>query len=305
MINLLRRLGFAVASIILVHALAFFMLHSTRGGPFESNQQFSEETIAALELRYHLDEPLLIQYWNSLQGVATLDFGPSLQYHGTSVQELLGAAMPISFILGGGALLVAIIVGLAAGMFVATSDSRWRVTTVRLSGSALLATPNFVIAGILISVFAFGLGWVPVAGHRQLSSWILPCCALGLPLAAQLFVLIQHHAQQARNSNAYRSAVARGLSARRLNINYILRPSLTPVLAFMGPAAAGILTGSLVVEQIFSLPGLGTFFVQAALARDYTLALGVTVVYTAILASCTLVADVLIMKFDPRTEAIS
>ena len=213
--------------------------------------------------------------------------------------------MPISFILGGGALLIAILVGLAAGMFVATSNSRWRVTAVRLSGSALLATPNFVIAGILISVFAFGLGWVPVAGHRQLSSWILPCCALGLPLAAQLFVLIQHHAQQARNSNAYRSAVARGLSTRRLNVNYILRPSLTPVLAFMGPAAAGILTGSLVVEQIFSLPGLGTFFVQAALARDYTLALGVTVVYTAILASCTLVADVLIMKFDPRNEAIS
>ena len=305
MSNLLRRICFALASVMLVHALAFFMLHSTRGGPFDSNQQFSAETLAALEQRYHLNESLLNQYLNSLQGVVTLDFGPSLQYQGTSVQELLGSAIPVSFILGGGALLIAIIVGLSAGMFVASSSSRWRVAAVRFSGSALLATPNFVVAGILISIFAFGLGLVPVAGHRQLSSWLLPCCALGLPLAAQLFVLIQQHALQAHDSNAYRSAVARGLSKRSLNINYILRPSLTPVLAFLGPATAGILTGSLVIEQIFSLPGLGTFFVQAALARDYTLALGVTVVYTATLASCTLIADVLIMKFDPRSEAVS
>ncbi|MDP6963903.1 MAG: ABC transporter permease, partial [Planctomycetota bacterium] len=132
----------------------------------------------------------------------------------------------------------------------------------------------------------------------------LPCLALGLPLAAQLFILVQHHSVQAINSSAYKSAKARGLTGPALRFNYIVRPSLTPVLAFLGPATAGILTGSLVIEQIFSLPGLGTFFVQAALARDYTLALGVTVTYTATLAVCTLIADLLIMKFDPRNESV-
>ncbi|MFT7516572.1 MAG: oligopeptide transport system permease protein [Myxococcota bacterium] len=304
MINLLRRLGFAVMSVLLVHALAFFMLHGTRGGPFDSNQSFAAETLAALEARYQLNEPLATQYLNSLRGLATLDFGPSLQYQGTAVKELLNAAIPVSLILGLGALFIAVFVGLSAGLYCATSNSKWRIWLIKVSGSTLLATPNFVIAGILISIFAFGLGILPVAGQRSITSWILPCCALGLPLAAQLFVLVQHHATAARNSNAYRSALSRGLHKRKLQINYILRPSLTPVLAFLGPAAAGILTGSLVIEQIFSLPGLGTFFVQAALARDYTLALGVTVVYTAALASCTFIADILIMKFDPRNESI-
>jgi oligopeptide transport system permease protein len=304
MINVLRRLAFAVLNILLVHAVAFFMLHNTRGGPFDSNRQLSPETLAALEQRYQLNEPLVTQYLNSIKGLATLDFGPSLQYQGTSVQQLLADAIPTSLGLGLGALIIALVIGLWAGVYCTVSRSKWKATLLRLSSSSLLATPNFVLAGILISIFAFKLRMLPVAGHAQLSSWILPCLALGLPLAAQLFVLVSHHATQAKTSNAYRSALARGLSASALRNNYVLRPSLTPVLAFIGPATAGILTGSLVIEQIFSLPGLGTFFVQAALARDYTLALGVTVVYTATLSCCTFIADVLIMKFDPRNEAV-
>ncbi|MBC8369841.1 MAG: ABC transporter permease [Planctomycetes bacterium] len=304
MTNLLRRFAFAVTSVLVVHALAFIMLHGTRGGPFDSNQQLAPETLLALQQRYSLDQSLLNQYLQSLKGLATLDFGPSLQYQGTSVQELLYSAIPVSLSLGAGALLVAILLGLGAGVYAASAKARLPVAVIRLSGAALLATPNFVIAGVLISIFAFGLNCLPVAGQRSSWSFVLPCLALGLPLAAQIFTLVQHHALQAKNSDAYRSAMARGLNPRDLTINYILRPSLIPVLSFLGPATAAILTGSLVIERIFSLPGLGTFFVDAALARDYTLTLGVTVVYTATLACCTLIADILIMKFDSRTEAM-
>jgi oligopeptide transport system permease protein len=169
----------------------------------------------------------------------------------------------------------------------------------------LMATPGFVLAGAAVLLFSFQLGWLPPAGWGGLRHLLLPWLCLGLPLAAQVARLAHGGARAALDSAAARAARARGLSPGQILRGHALKPALLPVAAFLGPAAAAALTGSLVIEQVFALPGLGTHFVQAALNRDFTLALGATVVFTALLGLGTLVSDLLLARLDPRAEALS
>lgn len=302
MSKVLYRLLGGICCVLFVHALAFFMLHQTRGGPFDQNQSLDPITKAALEKSYNLDQPLINQYLNAVGGLFKGEFGPSLQFRGIEVKQLLAEALPISLTLGFGALFIAILISFLASwasLSKINSNSKKVFSSI---ATILLATPNFVIAGLLIVILSFSLGWFPVAGDDSPLSFLLPCLALALPLSAQIYTLVADNAQIALQSTTYRSALARGLSKTRIFNQYVLRPSVTPVLAYLGPATAALLTGSLVIEQIFALPGLGTFFVQAALARDYTLALGVTVCYTTLLAICTFIADILLLVVDPRTR---
>jgi oligopeptide transport system permease protein len=300
-----RRLLSLLVSILLVHAVAFMMVRSTRGGPFDEERSLSPQVRLALEQRYGLDDPLPVQYLHAVGGLFRGDFGPSLRYRDTQVSELLADALPISLALGGGALLLALLLGIPIGLLAASRRHPVSAGIAAASSTLLLAIPNFVIAGVVVALFSFRLGWLPPAGFGQLRHLLLPWLCLALPLSAQIALLVRARTTETLNSASVRSAVAQGLAPTVLLKRYVLRPSLTPVLAFLGPATAALLTGSLVIEQVFALPGLGTFFVQAALARDYTLALGVTVVYTALLGSCTLVADLLMAKLDPRVEALS
>lgn len=303
--RLARRLVAWILGILLVHALAFLMVRTTRGGPFDSERALDPQVLAALETSYGLDEPLYIQYGHALAGLFTLDFGPSLRYRDTQVSTLLADALPISLWLGAGALTIALLLGIPAGLYAARRSRRLGGRLVAAGGTLFLALPNFVLAGLLLAVFSFGLSWLPPAGMGSWTHFLLPWLCLGLPLAAQILLLVRSQAEEAWTGDAVRHAIAEGLPAKVIRRRYVLRPSLGPVLAFLGPASAAVLTGSLVIEQIFALPGLGTFFVQAALARDYTLALGVTVVYTALLGFCTLIADLLLSWLDPRVEALS
>lgn len=303
--RLLRRLFAWILGILLVHACAFLMVRTTRGGPFDDARALPPEVLEALQQTYGLDAPLPVQYWHALSGLFTFDFGPSLRYRDTQVSTLLADALPISLMLGGGALLLALLLGIPAGLYAARHAQRLDGRALLTGGTLLLALPNFVLAGLLLALFCFRLGWLPPAGLGGLRHFVLPWLCLALPLSAQILLLVRSKAAEALTGASVRHALAEGLSAHVIRRRYVLRPSLGPVLAFLGPATAALLTGSLVIEQVFALPGLGTFFVQAALARDYTLALGVTVVYTALLGFCTLIADLLMAAFDPRVEAVS
>ena len=300
-----RRIFAWLLGILVVHAIAFLMVRATRGGPFDEGRDLPPEVVESLRERYGLDAPLPVQYLRALGGLLRLDFGPSLRYRDTEVSDLIVAALPVSLALGASALCIALLLGAAGGLWAASPHSRAGPPLVTVVGSLLLALPNFVLAGLGIALFSFTLHLLPPAGMGGPLNFVLPSLCLGLPLAAQVARLVQSAAQEAWRSDAVRAARAMGLSRRTILLRTVLKPSLVPVVAFLGPATAALLTGSLVVEQVFALPGLGTHFVQAALNRDYTLALGVTTVYTALLGGCTLAADLLLQKLDPRVEALS
>jgi len=301
---LARRLLAWALVVLAVHAAAFLMVRAARGGPFDADRELPPEIEAALRAEYHLDEGLGSQYLRSLGGLLQGDFGPSMRYRGVEVNEILGDALPVSLTIGLGALLVALLLGVPAG--IAAAWRRGGTDAAVLLGSTLaLSLPNFVLAGAAVALFSFGLGWLPPAGLGGPRHLLLPCLCLGLPFAAQVARLCRSSALEVMASPPLRTARAVGLPPGRILRRHLLRRALTPVLAFLGPAAAGLLTGSLVIEQVFALPGLGAHFVQAALNRDYTLALGATVVYTALLGALTMAADLLMARLDPRLEALS
>lgn len=302
--RLLRRLAALLATVLIVHALAFLLIRATRGGPFDDERPLPPEVRAALEARYGLDQPLAVQYLRALSGLVSGDFGPSLRYRDVQVRTVLADALPVSLAIGAGALIFALLTGTAAGLLAAQRGGNLERAVLGLA-TVLLATPSFVLAGAAVLLFSFQLGWLPPAGRGSAAHAILPCLCLGLPLAAQIARLAHGAARGVLASAAVRAAQARGLSNGHVLRHHVLRPALVPVAAYLGPAAAAALTGSLVIEQVFALPGLGTHFVQAALNRDSTLALGATVTFTALLGLCTLLSDLLLARLDPRAEALS
>jgi oligopeptide transport system permease protein len=302
--RLLRRCGALLLTVLVVHALAFLLVRGTRGGPFDEERELAPEVRAALEKRFGLQRPLHQQYLAALAGLVRCDFGPSLRYRDTSVRAILADSLPVSLAVGAGALTLALLLGVTAGLGAAQRGGF--AEALVLGGSTLLlALPGFVLAGAAVLCFAFRLDWLPPAGFGGVRHLLLPWLCLGLPLAAQIARLAHGGASVVLASAAVRAARARGLSRRAVLRHHVLRPALVPVAAFFGPAAAAALTGSLVIEQVFALPGLGTHFVQAALNRDFTLALGATVVFTALLGLCTLLADLMLARLDPRVEALT
>ncbi len=302
--RLLRRLAAFLLTLAGVHAVTFLLVHAAAGGPFDSERELPPEVEAALERQYHLDEALPRQYLRAVGDLFRGDLGPSLRYRGLEVREVLAGAMPVSLALGGAGLVLALLLGLAGGLAAGARPGGPADHLVRMTSSIALALPAFVLAGFLILLFAFHMGWLPPAGSGTARHLVLPVLALGLPVAAQVARLARGAAREVFRSTAWRAARARGLSPPRLLLRHALPRVLVPVVGFLGPAAAGLLTGSLVVEQVFALPGLGAHFVQAALNRDYTLALGATILYTALLGLLSFLSDLALWRLDPRTEAL-
>lgn len=302
---LLRRLAGLLLTVAAVHALAFLLMRGARGGPFDAERALPPAVRAALERAYHLDDPLPLQYLRSLGGLLRGDFGPSLAYRDATVGRLLAEGLPVSLLLGCGGLLVAVLLGLPAGLWAARRRGRVPDHLVLAGSTVAMAVPNFVLGGLGILLFAFTMGWLPAAGSGTPLHFVLPALCLGLPYAAQVARLTRTGALEALASDPVRSARAKGLAEGPILRRHVLPQALVPVVAFLGPAAAGLLTGSLVIEQVFALPGLGAHFVQAALNRDYPLALGATVVYTALLGAFSLAADLAVQRLDPRVEALS
>jgi oligopeptide transport system permease protein len=300
----LRRLLGAVPTLLILIALAFFMIRVAPGGPFDSEKVLLPEIEANLRAAYHLDEPLYQQFFRYLGGLMRGDFGPSFQYQDYSVTELIMAGFPVSLRLGGSAMLLALVIGVFAGSVAALRQNTrtdYALMSISMTG---ISIPNFVLAPILILVFAVYLGWLPAGGLGDGSALnlILPIISLALPQVAYISRLTRGSMIEVLRSNFVRTARAQGLPARKILIRHALKPALLPVVSYLGPATAAVITGSVVIEQIFSIPGLGRFFVQGALNRDYTLVMGVVVFYGTLIVLFNLLVDLAYAWLDPRVK---
>lgn len=298
----LKRLLTSVPTLLVLITLTFFMMRAAPGGPFDRERSLPPEIERAMLAAYHLDEPLLKQYARYLGGLARGDFGPSFQYPGFSVSELIAQGAPVSLLLGLLALLLAVPVGAGLGITAALKQNRavdYSVMTFAMTG---LALPSFVLAPLLILAFAVSLGWLPAGGWDSAGCGVLPVLALALPQIAAVARLMRGAMIETLNQNFIRAARAKGLPERLVVLRHALPAALMPLLSYLGPAAAGVMTGSVVVEQIFGIPGIGRYFVQAALNRDYTLVLGVVIFYGALIVLFNFAVDLLYGVLDPRVK---
>ncbi|NKF23954.1 oligopeptide ABC transporter permease OppB [Solimonas marina] len=298
----LRRLLSAVPTLFVLVTLTFFLMRAAPGGPFDGERTLPPQVEAALTREYHLDAPLWRQYLDYLGNLAHGDLGPSFQYEGYRVTELIGDALPVSLALGSAALALSLLLGGVIGAVAALRQGRWidpLLTHITLIGVSI---PNYVIAPLLVLLFAVTLGWLPAGGwhHDRPTDMVLPVIALALPQIAYIARLLRNGLIDALATPYLRTARAKGLPLRLLVLRHAWRPAVLPVISHLGPAAAGLLTGSVVVEQVFGIPGLGRYFVQAALNRDYTLVLGAVLLYGTLIVLFNFVVDLLYGALDPR-----
>lgn len=302
---LLRRLLGAIPTLFVIVTATFFLIRLAPGGPFDQEQRLPPEIQANLEAAYGLDQPMLVQYGRYLSGLARGDFGPSFKYRDFDVTELIGEGLPISVALGLSAVLLAVALGVPFGTFAALRRDQWPDHALRALALIGIAIPGFVIAPLLALVFGIYLQWLPVAGWEPgtLTDAILPVVSLALPLSAFVARLMRASMIEVLSANFIRSARARGLSHWRIVLHHALRPALLPVVSYLGPATAAVLTGSLVVETIFGIPGMGRYLVQGALNRDYTLVMGMVIVFASLTILLNLLVDLLYGWLDPRIRA--
>lgn len=297
----LRILG-AIPTLLLVIAIAFLMVHSAPGGPFDAARVLPPEIERNIERAYHLDDTLFEQFTSYLQGLWHGDLGPSYRYRDSTVSELIAGALPLSMKLGALAMLLAVVAGVSAGIIAALRKNTIidrMVTGVAMVG---ISIPIFVIAPLMVLVFAVTLGWLPAswAGSGSSDRLLMPVIALALPQIAYIARLTRASMINIMSSDFVRTARAQGLCTMSIIRYHAIKPAMLPLLSYMGPAVAGILTGSVVVEEVFGIPGVGQFFIRGALNRDYTLVLGITVVYAALVIFLNLVVDLLYGYLDPR-----
>ena len=298
----LGRLLGAIPTLLLLIAFSFFMIRAAPGGPFSSERQLLPEIEANLNAAYHLDEPLYQQFGRYLWGLAHFDFGPSFQYRDYTVTELIMTGFPVSLRLGGGAILVALLFGIGAGCFAALKQNSVADHAVMAVSMTGISIPNFVMAPLLILIFAIHLGWLPAGGLGDFRSMILPIIALALPQIAYLARLTRGSMIEVLRSNFIRTAKAQGLPTWQIVLRHALKPALLPVVSYLGPATAAVITGSVVIEQIFSVPGIGRFFVTGALNRDYTLVMGVVVFYGVLIIAFNFLVDIAYAWLDPKVK---
>ncbi len=299
-----KRLLQGVIALFVLVTLAFFMMRAAPGGPFDSERALPPEIIAQLEQTYHLDEPLWQQYLRYLGGVFQGDLGPSYQYTDFTVNELIWAGLPVSLTIGASAIALALVVGAGLGMMAAVRQNALLdhlLMTVAMIGISL---PNFVIAPLMILLFALILSVLPAGGwsFSDPRTMVLPILALAAPQVAYIARITRGSMIEVLSANFIRTARAKGLSGTQVILRHALRPAMIPVVSYLGPAAAGVITGSVVIEQIFGIPGIGRHFVQAALNRDYTLVMGVVVFYGSLIIVFNFLVDLIYGLLDPRAR---
>jgi oligopeptide transport system permease protein len=291
----------ALLSLWLLATLCFFLLHAAPGGPFDSEKAAPPEVQAALAAQYRFDQPVLAQYGHWLADVARGDLGPSFQYPDYRVTELIAQSLPVSLLNGLLALSLALLAGVALGAAAALQAGAWWDRGLMVGASLGLAMPKFVVAPLLILLFAVTLRWLPAGGwDGTWRSVVLPVIALALPNLAYCARLTRASLIEVLGSDYLQAARGRGLSGARLLFAHALRPALLPVVAWLSPALINVVSGSAVVEQVFGIPGIGRYFVQGALNRDYTLVLGVVLVIGAAIVVINAGVDWLRAVMDPR-----
>lgn len=295
-----RLLGLIPTLLVLI-TIAFFLIRVAPGGPFDSEKILPPEIRANLDAKYHLDEPLVQQYFRYLGQIITFDFGPSFQYKDWTVNELIARGFPVSLTVGGLAMVLAFVLGTLIGITAALRQNT--AVDYSVMGVAMLgiSIPNFVVAPLLILVLAVYQGWLPAGGWDwSIQRMVLPVVTLALPVIAYIARLTRGSMIEVLHSNYIRTARAKGLPEHLVIRRHALKPALLPVISFMGPATAGLITGSVVIERIYSIPGLGSYFVQGALNRDYTLVMGVVIFYGVVIIVLNFIVDLLYAWMNPK-----
>jgi oligopeptide transport system permease protein len=288
--------------LLVIVTVSFFVMRIAPGGPFDLERTLPEAVRANVEARYHLNEPLVRQYLRYLGEILRGDLGPSFRYPDRTVTELIGLGIPVSLTLGACALLFALLLGGTAGILAALRHNRlvdYLTMSLALGGVSI---PNFVLGPLLILVFALWLGWLPVAGWGSWRHLVLPAVTLGVLYMAYVARLSRAGMLEVLFHDFVRTARAKGLRESVVVLRHALPSAVLPVVSYLGPATAGALTGSVVVETIFAIPGVGRYFVQSALNRDYTMVLGTVIVFSGLLVVFNLIVDLLYAWLDPRVS---
>jgi oligopeptide transport system permease protein len=300
----LRRIAGIAPTLFVIITASFFIVRLAPGGPFDEEQTLSPQVRANLNAAYGLDRPIAFQYWRYLRGLAHGDFGPSLSQRDFSVTDLIAQGLPVSGALGMTAILLALLTGIPLG--IAAAVWRGRGVDFGITGLVVLgvALPGFVTGPLLALIFGVYLQWLPVAGWEDGAPryFVLPVVTLALPVIASVARLTRASLLDVFRANFIRTARARGLGGWRILWAHALRPALLPVVSYLGPATAFVVTGSLVVETVFGLPGTGRYLVQGAINRDYTLVMGMVIVYGTLVLLLNLIADLTYGWLDPRVR---
>jgi oligopeptide transport system permease protein len=296
----LQRLLTGIPTLLILIAAAFFLIRAAPGGPFDAERELPPEIEANLRQAYHLDEPLYQQFARYLAGLARGDFGPSFQYREFTVTELIWAGFPVSMRVGALAMLLAVVAGVSAGSFAALRQNRPADHAVMAVAMTGISVPNFVTAPLLILLLAVILKWLPAGGTGEWRHLVMPVVTLALPQIAYIARLTRASMIEVLRSPYIRTARAQGLPLNTIVLRHALKPALLPVVSYLGPATAAVITGSVVIEQIFGLPGIGRFFVTGALNRDYTLVMGVVVFYGTLILLFNFLVDLIYGLLDPR-----
>ncbi len=302
---LLKRLLFASITFLVIVSAVFFLLRLAPGGPFDGERRLPPEIEANLKAAYDLDAPLMVQYGKFLLKLAQGDLGPSFKQKDFSVNELIAAGLPVSAALGASALLLALCGGLSIGIAAGLKPGSALDGMLMTFSNINIAVPTIVAAPLMVLVFSVMLSWFPAGGADSAWHFVLPALALAIPLSADIARIMRGGVAEARLEPHVMTAQAKGLPLRRIVYRHILPVASIPLVSFLGPAVAVLLTGTVVAEQVFDLPGIGRYYVQAALNRDYTLVMGVTIIYSFAILSLNLLVDMTYGLIDPRIRVAS
>ncbi|ELR65032.1 Oligopeptide transport system permease protein OppB [Photobacterium marinum] len=297
-----KRIFEAIPTLLVLITISFFLMRFAPGNPFSSERPLPPEVMANIEAKYGLDKPVFEQYTTYLGNIVQGDFGPSFKYKDFTVNELVSKALPVSAKIGFFAFIFALVMGVTVGTLAALKQNSWLDYTIMSTAMAGVVMPSFILAPVLIYIFSINLGWLPAGGWNDgsVKYMLLPMFGMSLLYVATFARITRGSMIETLNSNFIRTARAKGLSYPYIIIKHALKPALLPVVSYMGPAFVGIITGSVVIETIFGLPGIGKLFVNAAFNRDYSLVLGITILIGTLTIIFNAVVDIVLAYIDPK-----
>ncbi|MBM7702567.1 ABC transporter permease [Metabacillus iocasae] len=297
-----KRLLYMLLSLFLIITATFFLMRAAPGGPFASEKKLPPEIEANLNAYYGLDKPWYGQYFDYLTSIVKWDFGPSFKYKGQTVNDLISDGFPVSFMLGMEAIFLALAIGVLLGVIASLNHNRWPDYSAMIVAVLGISVPSFIMATVLQYFLAIKLGLFPVARWESWAHTVLPALALASTPMAFIARLTRSSMLEVLSNDYIKTAKAKGLSKPVITVKHAIRNAMLPVVSYMGPLTAGILTGSFVIEKIFGIPGLGAHFVTSITNRDYTVIMGVTVFYSILLLVSILIVDILYGLIDPRIK---
>ena len=299
---IIKRVLEAIPTLLILITVSFFLMRFAPGSPFSSERALPPQVLENINAKYGLDKPVIEQYATYLTNVIQGDFGPSFKYKDHTVNELVAAALPVSAKIGSVAFIFAVIFGVAIGTIAALRQNTWLDYSVMSTAMLGVVMPSFVLGPVLIYIFSIGLGWFPAGGWMDGSAkyMVLPVLGMSMMYIATFARITRGSMIETLNSNFIRTARAKGLNFSYIVLKHGLKPAMLPVVSYMGPAFVGIITGSVVIETIFGLPGIGKLFVNAAFNRDYSLVMGITILIGLLFIIFNAIVDILIAYVDPK-----